>query len=313
MRLRLTADLRYGDLALRYQDTILGHLYGHMNVDHFYFVDVIELEESSASLYAANNSSAGDDFLASSFVGPQPRNRLEGSGRYRTKGRGGNTALSETLRKDFGNMPSTRHLKLKDYAVLNVAPSIIPTYYPGVRIFQYNITGLDDESEERELLKKKKKKKGGRHHRHGEPKDDCDLPENEDKPHCAFKHLPRYYDKNSPSRRNGPLTPLGYTQFYLPDIDTRSKSPPKWKIEYSTFTMDKLVPNTTETKQPPPVPLHFLPGHQDEEGVDTAKAKKKLNKLTPFKMEDLTIGSYVTLAKRLAKQDKPWDTFRKFM
>jgi endopolyphosphatase len=23
-------DLRYGDLALRYQDTIVGHLYGHM-------------------------------------------------------------------------------------------------------------------------------------------------------------------------------------------------------------------------------------------------------------------------------------------
>jgi hypothetical protein len=25
-------DLRYGDLALRYQDTIVGHLYGHMYV-----------------------------------------------------------------------------------------------------------------------------------------------------------------------------------------------------------------------------------------------------------------------------------------
>lgn len=29
----LMADLRYGDLALRYQDTIVGHLYGHMCVD----------------------------------------------------------------------------------------------------------------------------------------------------------------------------------------------------------------------------------------------------------------------------------------
>jgi endopolyphosphatase len=27
---RLNTDLRYGDLALRYQDTIVGHLYGHM-------------------------------------------------------------------------------------------------------------------------------------------------------------------------------------------------------------------------------------------------------------------------------------------
>jgi len=27
---RLMIDLRYGDLALRYQDTIVGHLFGHM-------------------------------------------------------------------------------------------------------------------------------------------------------------------------------------------------------------------------------------------------------------------------------------------
>lgn len=33
-RLELTSDvdLRYGDLALRYQDTIVGHLFGHMYV-----------------------------------------------------------------------------------------------------------------------------------------------------------------------------------------------------------------------------------------------------------------------------------------
>jgi len=29
---QLTPDLRYGDLALRYQDTIVGHLFGHMCV-----------------------------------------------------------------------------------------------------------------------------------------------------------------------------------------------------------------------------------------------------------------------------------------
>lgn len=30
LRYRKAPDLRYGDLALRYQDTIVGHLFGHM-------------------------------------------------------------------------------------------------------------------------------------------------------------------------------------------------------------------------------------------------------------------------------------------
>lgn len=30
-------DLRYGDLALRYQDTIVGHLFGHMSVSFSLF------------------------------------------------------------------------------------------------------------------------------------------------------------------------------------------------------------------------------------------------------------------------------------
>jgi len=29
--------VRYVELALRFQDTILGHLFGHMNTDHFFF------------------------------------------------------------------------------------------------------------------------------------------------------------------------------------------------------------------------------------------------------------------------------------
>ena len=29
---------RYGELTLRYQDTIVGHTYGHMNVAHFFMI-----------------------------------------------------------------------------------------------------------------------------------------------------------------------------------------------------------------------------------------------------------------------------------
>jgi endopolyphosphatase len=50
-------------------------------------------------------------------------------------GRNSNAALVDTLRKDFGDMPGPNKLKVKDYAVMNVAPSVIPTYMPAVRVY----------------------------------------------------------------------------------------------------------------------------------------------------------------------------------
>ncbi|EIW71731.1 hypothetical protein TREMEDRAFT_27201, partial [Tremella mesenterica DSM 1558] len=259
-----TCYLRYGDLALRYQDTIVGHLFGHMNVDHFFFLDVIELED----------------------------------GAFGTFGRSANNGLRDELKKDFGEMPGPQAIKLKDYVVVNVGASVIPTYLPGVRVYSYNISGLDDE-----ITIAKKRKHG---HRHDKPKDDCSLPEHQDKPHCTFKHKPRYYNKTSPSRSNRPLTPLGYTQFYLPDMDQNKNHQPEWKIEYTTHRVEHLIPSNTSMNlqlQPPPIPLHLLP----------ESFEKALKKITPWKMKDLTIGSYVKLARKLIADKKMWKQFQNFM
>jgi endopolyphosphatase len=174
-----------------------------------------------------------------------------------------------------------------------------------------------------------KKRRGG--HRHGKKKDDCTLPENEDKPHCTFKHKPRYYSKQSPSRSNKPLTPLGYAQFYLPDIDKQTDSAPGWILEYSTFKLKSLLPgwmfNTTDDHtQPLPVPLHLLPDYDPElspesmkKGDDEGFKKKReafvksLKRVTPWKMRDLTIPSYVHLARKLVAEKKMWKKFQEYM
>ena len=51
-------------------------------------------------------------------------------------GRAANAGLQDELKKDFGEMPGPAKLKLKDYAVINVAPSVVPTYLPGIRIYR---------------------------------------------------------------------------------------------------------------------------------------------------------------------------------
>jgi len=171
-----------------------------------------------------------------------------------------------------------------------------------------------------------KKRKGG--HRHHLPKDDCSRPENEDKPHCEFKHKPRYASKNSPSRRNGPLSPLGYTQFYLPKLDSQLDEPPKWQIEYTTLKARQLLP--ANATQPSPVPVHLLPGYdlvlqpdyggesKEEEDDEEVKAKREkfeieMKRITPWGMKDLTIGSYVKLARKLVVERKMWNKFSEFM
>ena len=136
-----------------------------------------------------------------------------------------------------------------------------------------------------------------------------------------FKKSPRYYDKNSPSRKNGPLTPLGYTQFYLPDVDAAEKNPPSWKVEYSTFKPSSLLPDETEQRvQPPPIPYHLLPGWNASLSASNAfyedvriTMKNELKNITPWKLKDLTIKSYVKLARRLVIEKSMWKKFQEIM
>lgn len=103
------------------------------NIDHFFFIDVDELEATEITAKKMNMSAS----LETSFVGPELRHgsHLASSGRYKIKGRGFNSGLTDSLKKDFGEMPGPELLKMKDYVVVNVAPSIIPTYLPGIRVF----------------------------------------------------------------------------------------------------------------------------------------------------------------------------------
>jgi endopolyphosphatase len=144
--------LRYGDLALRYQDTIVGHLFGHMNIDHFFFIDVDELEATSTANAKSEGKSQRKSKSKSSvategsaqvngsidlLLGAPLRHGslLEESGRMQVMRKSGNQGLVDELKKDFGEMPGPARLKLKDYVVVNVGASVIPTYLPGVRIY----------------------------------------------------------------------------------------------------------------------------------------------------------------------------------
>ncbi|KAG9104471.1 Endopolyphosphatase [Ceratobasidium sp. 370] len=93
---------RYGELALRYQDTI------HKNVDHFVLHSV-------------------DDVLSA-----VPSMRITG--------RKKELVLAETIHSSCKELARKNKLDYDDYFVVNIGPSVIPEYTPSVRIFTYNVT-----------------------------------------------------------------------------------------------------------------------------------------------------------------------------
>ena len=81
--------------------------------------------------------------------------------------------------------------------------------------------------------------------------------------------------------------------------------------------------------QPAPVPLHLLPGFEpgldlrldaenDQDEDESGRLKRErflaeLKRITPWGMKDLTIGSYVKLARMLVLEHKMWHKFSELM
>ncbi|KAI0081809.1 endopolyphosphatase [Panus rudis PR-1116 ss-1] len=277
--------VRYVELSLRYQDTILGHLYGHMNVDHFFFLDAQAIEQS------------GKD---RSSDGPLAIEAEDGLMKKKHKD------LYGTLLKDFNHVRKESNLNHAHYAVVNVAPSVVPNpYLPSFRIFSYNISGspyvpgdLGDSGGQSIASR-------------DEASADC-LDDDDSGGSCEKWTKDAkdswYSSPDSPSRKNGLWTPLGYAQYYIPNLNGTGKRPPKFKLEYLTFAPTSLHPPATGARGWYPIPLKNLPR-------SLRNATVTRSKYAPYRMADLTIPSWVKLAQRLAKprQTKLRGRFRRYM
>lgn len=196
---------RYGELALRYQDTILGHIYGHKNVDHFVIHSV-------------------DDVTA-----PAPAMHITG--------RKKEILIADALRTEFKALSRKKKLDYDDYFVVNIGPSVIPEYTPSVRIFTYNVTEAEA-NQQSEI-----ENDGLDFDALNGSKIDCSKKENKNKKQCVFKK-PRHASKHSPSRTNKLWSPTGYSQFFISPSSWANKTHgPQFELEYVTYSLDTLRAN----------------------------------------------------------------------
>ncbi|TBU49566.1 Metallo-dependent phosphatase-like protein [Dichomitus squalens] len=286
--------VRYVELSLRYQDTILGHLYGHMNMDHFFLLDANQLSRPR------NMSSTSDNGIST-----LKQKKKE---------------LYKTLMQEFSDLPKYENLDHDNYGVVNVAPPVVPTYLPSFRIFTYNTTGepyepghLGEDEQPGRTPRSMKDVAGPL----------CADEAYENTWRCKLTQ-PWHSSPRSPSRRNTLWTPLGYAQYYLPDLEGADEEHrPKFKLEYLTLPASTLHPPPDDAPESEnetamatsagrkfdwPIPKRHLP--RSLRNSTTTKSKK----FAPYTLDDLTIPSWTGLAKRLGRnKGKLRQRFKEFM
>lgn len=271
---------RYVELSLRFQDTILGHLFGHLNTDHFYFMKADDVHvDGDANLGTLNLA----DHTASLF---------------------------DMLVADFSRLPGPQDgLDYGDYAVVNVNPSVVPNpYVPTFRAYAYNVTGLQEvgggERYDRFGFRGSPDHQGMSES--GAMKGEGG-PERDELEGCGVDFDCRVHF-GSPSRRNLLWTPLGYAQYWMPKVEEYdARDTPEYELEYLTFSLSRLHGGGRISNTQPLIPLENLPEELRDSGVDKSK-------YAPYEMDDLTIPSWVELARRIGKDgSKVSKRFRKYM
>ncbi|WQF85040.1 Putative calcineurin-like phosphoesterase domain, ApaH type, metallo-dependent phosphatase [Colletotrichum destructivum] len=316
---------KYNLWMQQYRDVVVGSLYGHMNIDHFIVHDTKEVNINILGGYAVDDDvgreafedeleiQSAQDYLTELREGwaklpPVDVKALEEEDTFQSdaqgkKGRKGDKDKKKKKPgKDLGGKYAERyHLSL-------VGPSIVPNYFPTLRVVEYNISGLENaavwtdsftneipslalptdadpvhEELKREIdaAQKRKGKKGKKGKKPTTPKD----------PNLVIPQPPPAGTGPGPAYAPQPLTFLGYTQYFANltylnnDMTQENKdvSRNKWR---DGIHKDK----DPKSKKPKPRPFAFE--------VEYSTFTDKI-----YKLSDLTVRSYVKLANRIAREN----------
>ena len=302
----------------QYRDVVTGSLYGHMNIDHFLLQDTKEIDiAAQGSSYGTRDSmedeisiSSKQDYLQDLRKGwsDLPGSAIKALQEEEVE----NNDVNAEGKKKKKKKKKDKYKKLggkyaERYLLSLVSPSIVPNYFPTLRIIEYNITGLEDskvwadsfdvskaidpaaniwdDTEEEALAsiesdleaERKEKKKKKKHKKPKKPKDPK-LVVPKDPPEGATPG-PAYFPQ--------PMTFTGYTQYfanltYINNDLTEDVEGDRWRDgDYAD----------EEPKHKHPQPREF----KFEVEYSTFDDKY-------YKLRDMTVMEYVKLAYRLSRK-----------
>jgi endopolyphosphatase len=311
----------------QYRDVVVGAVYGHANIDHFLIQDAKELDyellteaESAKGVTSHANKSLSIQ-SKSTYLNelrerwselPKPPSDLS----YATIDEEGST----TKKKKKSKKQKEREEFLKTiggpwaerFSSSLVSPSVVPNYYPTLRVIEYNITGLESlqpfvrssgPAAISGVTNELRVDKEGEIWEDGEPGEigreghdqgslhDLKKRKNTDKRHgtrnLPFK-VPRGPDSTAPP---GPgyspqaFTWLSYAQYYA-NITKINNDLSQQDQKASSHEAPTVGPGTASQSKEFKYELEY---HTKEDGV--------------YQMQDLTMRSYLDLAERIGRAE----------
>ena len=312
-----------------------------MNVDMFSFVQEADTSSTSAS---SSRPRAG--------TSPAPNDRLVVPF---------SASIVDGLHALYDSLPALDKLRERDYLPVHVNPSVIPTYLPGLRVWEYNtsrhareqtleLVRAEQDGDDAELFSSSTAGStlerlaaaltGGTFKPHRERPTDPDRPP---KP-------PRHSSPHAPARRNTYLSPLAYTQYYLPLSSFEAPGvangsvAPHWEVEYTTLSTSELAkrlvrasPSSSSLAHDPLFPLDTLPARvrallasprvRSPAALHALRRALRRAKLTPYDGvlsadEGLTVRAWVRAARWVVgneegrdggKGEGQWEAYRERM
>ncbi|KAL3473306.1 Metallo-dependent phosphatase-like protein [Aspergillus californicus] len=297
----------------RFRDVVVGSVYGHMNLDHFMLqdsrdVDIVTADETtpnepemvvqSRSSYLSSlrkdwavmpsppNDGSSKSFFSDDWISDEQDNSINASNQKLGK-------KERRFLKKIGGPWAER------YSVSLVSPSVVPNYFPSLRIVEYNITGLEgvtnwantpftddsfesssgmmspvqdaEDQESDDIDQQKKKRKKGKGKKGNKNK----------KPQFKIPDHPSPTTPPGPAYSNQALTWLSYAQYFA-----------------------NLTMIYDQTAEPQSLKSLTLEDSQRESGHrDLYQLEYDTQQDKTYNMKDLTVLSYYKLAKRISAKN----------
>ena len=324
----------------QYRDVVVGALYGHMNIDHFFLQDtknidfrkmMVEWAETHAeaskdealSTESNLNIQSTSDYLRDLRSGwsklPNPASwaSVKSLG-LDNDDEEGEIEVEAGSKKGKNKGKGNKNLSGKwaeRYQVSFVGPSVVPNYFPTLRVFEYDITGLEDQPTWAHALEKSAllSSRSGNLLNLNSTDDDqkepiFDVLTRNKKKHKKNGHkipepnfrVPDPPPKNSlpgPAYSRQPFTLTGYTQYFanltwinndMVALGEDPVGPSRWH---------KGIHNDKDPKTPKARPNEF--GFEIEYSTFDDKT---------YKLKDLTVRNMVKLAYRIGQERKTKDS-----
>lgn len=309
-------------IARDYRDIIVGSMYGHMNIDHFFLHDSEEIDsrrvqareglpDEQQAVGGGVSSQTAENYLVElreswSKLPRPPKDRSADGDDMAEIGMKHKKHKSKKYLDEIGGEWAER------YMVGLVSPSVIPNYYPTLRVFEYNITGLDSTFLP-DISTALDPKVVSEHLQQRETEATNSIPSSEPDPGQAGPSDDLYQPTSErittlaakgPSRSTPPgpayspqtFTLLGYTQYFanLTDLNNNFTHAP-----WSQDAMRPASPDATKWR--------LREHHRDYARDGRFKGPKEFKFEVEYetrtdriyKLPDLTVRSYLRLAQRI--------------